>query len=241
MLMEALQRRPGGYVAYGSWRSMLSGPVIRNSPKTWPVLLVAVLHALLLLVILRHQAWRDQTQSAQTQLPLFVLFQGEERSTPELPQPVPGQRPQIPPAPNLRVPDVDFTPLPALITQTQPAPAPAAPTAKAEVVPPSREPPASAPLNLTLPRGLSARAGGTLRDGHDALHGPWGSKQTPNLEGRIAAALGGTDQISETRLADGSLRLKRGSACVLVRPNRAGALDPYNASAQPRPRLVESC
>lgn len=215
--------------------------MIRNFPKTSPVLLVAVLHALLLLVILRHQVWRDQTQPAQTQLPLVVLFQSEERPTPDFPQPAPAQRPQMPPAPSLRVPDVDFAPLPALITQTQPEPAPAAPTGKAEVVPPSREPPASAPLNLTLPRGSSAWRGGTLRDGHDALHGPWGSRQMPNLEGRIAAALGGTDRISETRLEDGSLRLKRGSACVLVRPNRAGALDPYNASAQPRPRLVENC
>ena len=43
------------------------------------------------------------------------------------------------------------------------------------------------------------------------------------------------------RLEDGSVRLKRGNSCVVVRPNRASALDPFNASAQIRPRLLDRC
>ena len=40
---------------------------------------------------------------------------------------------------------------------------------------------------------------------------------------------------------DGSVRMKRGKSCVVVRPNRASTLDPFNASTQFRPRLLDRC
>jgi hypothetical protein len=61
------------------------------------------------------------------------------------------------------------------------------------------------------------------------------------VESRISAALGGSDRITEYRLEDGSVRLRRGNSCVVVRPNRAGTLDPFNASAQQMPRLLDRC
>ena len=96
---------------------------------------------------------------------------------------------------------------------------------------------APAPLNLALPRGASA----PWRRANPALDDPRSNSPAPTLESRIAAALGGSDQITEYRLEDGSVRLKRGNSCVIVRPNRSSTLEPFNASAQQRPRLVDRC
>ncbi len=97
------------------------------------------------------------------------------------------------------------------------------------------------PLNLALP-GRSRGASAPAHDPRDpALDDPRSNSPKPTLESRIAAALGGNDQITEYRLEDGSVRLKRGNSCVVVRPNRASALDPFNGSAQIRPRLLDRC
>lgn len=99
-------------------------------------------------------------------------------------------------------------------------------------------PPASAPLNLTLPRGASAP---WRVERNPALDDPRSNSPKPTLESRIAAALGGSDQITEYRLEDGSVRLKRGNSCVVVRPNRNATLDPFNGSARQQPRLLDRC
>jgi hypothetical protein len=53
--------------------------------------------------------------------------------------------------------------------------------------------------------------------------------------------LGGVDGIVEERLADGVMRFRRGTSCVLVWPNRAERIDPFNASAFPKMKGVEGC
>lgn len=96
---------------------------------------------------------------------------------------------------------------------------------------------ATAPLNLELPRGAAA----PWRERSPALdegRAP-GGQQT--LEARIARALGGSDQIIETRLADGSVRLQRGHKCVVARSSLAGETDGFNTSSQMRPRLIRPC
>jgi hypothetical protein len=92
-------------------------------------------------------------------------------------------------------------------------------------------------LNLALPRGASA----PWRGQNPALEQARQRGGRPTLEDRIAQALGGSDQIVETRLADGSVRLQRGNQCVVARPSLAGELDPFNASTQMRPRLIRRC
>jgi hypothetical protein len=59
----------------------------------------------------------------------------------------------------------------------------------------------------------------------------------------IDQALGGDPRgpISEEPLADGSVRFRRGSQCVISRPNQAQNLDPYNGSVLPKPRLLDKC
>lgn len=118
-----------------------------------------------------------------------------------------------------------------------PAPAPS-------VDPPAlaaREAPATAaapaPLNLTLPRGASA----PWRQRHPALDGARVPRPGATLEGRIAAALGGSDRITQERLDDGRIRFRRGSECVIAHPNRAERIDPFNASVSPKARPVEKC
>lgn len=217
-------------------------PSVQLTPRfSWikPVLLVAALHALLISVVSQLGS-RITESSLPAQAPLILRLQGAERLPPEQPPLEINQRLPSPPSSNLPVPDVVLLE-PRAIKPPAEEPAPPQPEPKAEVAAPSRGLPASAPLNLTLPRGPSTRWGETLRDHRVASDDARGNSSILNLEDRIQAALGGSDQISEYRLADGSLRLRRGAACVMVRPNRASALDPSNASGQLRPRLVERC
>lgn len=109
---------------------------------------------------------------------------------------------------------------------TLPPPEPAAPVA-------------SAPLNLVLPRAPQA----PWRNGRNpALDDPRANTaRVRTIEDRIAGVLGGSDQITEEHLADGSVRFRRGPSCVIARPNRAQAIDPFNASVSPKPRLIDSC
>ena len=95
-------------------------------------------------------------------------------------------------------------------------------------------------LNLALPRGASA----PWRERNPALDDPRSSTRRPTgVENLTARVLGGDPNgpISEEPMADGSVRLRRGRACVIVRPNRSQAIDPYNSSYSPKPRVVDSC
>jgi hypothetical protein len=162
--------------------------------------------------------------------------------------PTPAPRPDLPDAPAKR-PDTALrwvapTP-PAAIA----APAPAAPPGPAPAPTPSTEPapsaepapalpaPAPPPLVLTLPRGASA----PWRN--PALDDPRSASTRPKtLEARLAAVMeSGEGPLVEEHLPDGSLRLKRGKNCVVVRPSRTQAIDPFNQSVSPKPRQVDSC
>ncbi len=207
-------------------------------------LLVLALHALLLAGAWRLQAWQDRGPAAPAQAPLIVWLPGAPRPAlpaakppeqPEQPQAAPAQRAPATPPRALREPQAITWPAspaePGLDAVAQPpvsaAPAVPAPAAAGPVP----------PLNLALPRGASA----PWRGRNPALDDPRSNTPPPTLESRIAKALGGVDGIQEFRLEDGSVRFKRGNNCVIARPNRAGALDPFNASAQIRPRLLDSC
>ena len=97
-----------------------------------------------------------------------------------------------------------------------------------------------APLNLALPRGASApwRVRSPVLDDERANSNA-AARQT--IEARIAAALGGSDHVTEERLDDGRLRLRRGSQCVIAHPNRAERIDPFNSSVLPKLRGLEKC
>jgi hypothetical protein len=168
----------------------------------------------------------------------MVWLQGAQRERLAPPHTTPGLTSSRPPALGKPAPAVARAE-PQAITPEVPAPAASAPAMVRPV--PSPEPPASAPLNLTLPRDASAPWSNTSRGRHPALDDPRGNTTSLSLERRIAAALGGNDQVTEFRLADGSVRLERGNACVVVRPNRASGLDPFNADAQNAPRLLDRC
>jgi hypothetical protein len=56
----------------------------------------------------------------------------------------------------------------------------------------------------------------------------------------MARILGTDDRLIEQVSAAGR-RFIRGNACVEVRPNRSGQLDPFNGSVQPRPSLAGAC
>ena len=218
-------------------------PLKRPSSKTVLALLVAGLHAVLLLGALHLQAWQDRGPPALTQQPLIVWLQGAPRPNAAPPQDLPAPRPVLPAAPALPLPVRPATPAnPQAITLPLPVPMPMPVPLEAPTTAPA--PTASAPLNLALPsrqRGASAPWGGAGVERNPALDDPRSNSPKPTLESRIAAALGGSDQITEYRLEDGSVRLKRGNSCVVVRPNRASTLDPFNASAQFRPRLIDRC
>ena len=205
-------------------------------------MLVASLHALLLLGGLRLKAWHDRGPPAPAQAPLIVWLQGASRPGVTPPQALPTQQATRPSVRALPVPAV-LPASPQAITLPAPVPLPAA--AEVPLVAPSLA--SSATLNLALPalRGLPQGASGPWRstggERNPALDDPRSNRPRPTLESRIAAALGGNDQITEYRLEDGSVRLKRDNSCVVVRPNRAGTLDPFNASAQIRPRLLDRC
>ncbi len=102
--------------------------------------------------------------------------------------------------------------------------------------PPSSAPLPSRPLNLNLPRGQAASPR------QAALDDPRSNTRTTSLESRLAEVMGTSEgPISEEPMPDGSLRLRRGKSCAIVRPSRAGTLDPFNHSVSPKPRQVDAC
>jgi hypothetical protein len=134
--------------------------------------------------------------------------------------------------------------------QEQPAlqwlPAPAAQaTASSAAVPATASPPlaatsaasaAAAALRLELPRAaLGQRANPALADERHRA-------ERTTLETRIRDATNGVgDTIVEDRLADGTLKLRRGTACVLVHPSRVASIDPFNEAFSKKARGVEAC
>ncbi|WP_144289986.1 hypothetical protein [Ideonella sp. A 288] len=102
----------------------------------------------------------------------------------------------------------------------------------AVAVPPS--PPASQPLDLRLRRTVEPPSPAALARQDARL------PARPDADARLARALGTDQRLTEQAMADG-LRLRQGRGCVDLRPARATALDTFNASARPVPRLASEC
>ncbi len=101
--------------------------------------------------------------------------------------------------------------------------------------------PASAPLSLDLPKGLTTGSTpGGRAPAHQALNEPRANSARPTVESRIADAVGSESQTEEYR-GDGVYRYRKGSSCIDMLPNRAGQLDPFDASVGPKPRSIKPC
>lgn len=215
---------------------MPQGPGLSRRGVGRPLVIALVLlaHGLVLLGVLRLGVWRDR-RAPERQRPAvqMLLLRPPAPARADTPPPAVPRRPaRREPQPITVAP-----PLPAPITES----APAAPTAITvpDATAASAEPPASAPtrLDLRLPRrapGVASR--------NPALDDPRANTaRPPTVESRIAALLGGVDGIVEERLDDGRMRFRRGNSCVVVHPNRAERIDPFNASSFPKMRGVEGC
>lgn len=148
--------------------------------------------------------------------------------------PTPTPKPTSAPAPPRR-PDAPAASCHPVDTTLFVAPAtlPAAPASSAAGTPAASEAPR--PLNLSLPRNASP-------DRHPALDDPRSNTPPPTLESRLAEVMGPSDgPITQEQLPDGSLRLRRGTSCAVVRPSRTAMLDPFNLSVSPKPRQVDRC
>lgn len=207
------------------------GPGRRGVGRPLVIALVLLAHGLLLLGALRLGVWRDRRPPERPRPPLQLML----LRPPPLPR-ADAAAPDVPRRPARREPQP--------ISVAPPAPAPErtadGPTAiTAPDAAPSAEPPASAPPRLDL--RLPPRAPG-VAGRNPALDDPRANSARPwTVESRIAAALGGVDGIVEERLDDGRMRFRRGSSCVVVHPNRAERIDPFNASAYPKMKGVEGC
>jgi len=150
------------------------------------------------------------------------------------PAPRPARLPVSPPG----EPAISWLPAPDAAPVTGPAgsptpaptPAPASPSAAA----PAAEAPR--PLNLSLPRAASA----PWRN--PALADRRSNTRALTLEARLAQVMGpGDGPLMEEALPDGGRRFSRGNNCVILRPSRAGKLDPFNNSVSPIPRQADNC
>jgi hypothetical protein len=101
----------------------------------------------------------------------------------------------------------------------------------------SAESPAAPALILDLPRTASA----PQRWRNPALDDPRTNTPRRTLEAMIAGTMRGDDRLVEEPLGAGRIRYRRGSECALVTPARGAAIDPFNQSTSPTPRLVEPC
>jgi hypothetical protein len=196
------------------------------------VVLVLALHTLALLLALQLGVWRDRTPPANEPPSLIIrLLWPAPPPTPA----VAGHPPATPPTraaamrPEAAPRRLPVTEPQAITLPVEPAPAAPKPQASPDAAPP--------PLDLRLPRAASE----PWRAHNPALGDPRSNSARATIESRIADVLGGSDQVTMERLDDGRLRLRRGSNCVVVHPNRAERLDPFNTSVMPKPRGVEKC
>lgn len=208
-----------------------------------PALLVVALHALLLLGLWRPLAGQDPgpppTEPGAVIVWLPALPLPADRRPATRPPRLTPPSPAVPARPAVRADSLQAItlPLPVPVPEPEPAQSPAEQPAATAAFAPQPGETAPAPLNLALPRGASGPGRGVNPELEPARQP--GGRAT--LEDRIAQALGGSDQIVETRLADGSVRLQRGRQCVIARPSLAAELDPFNASSRMRPRLIKAC
>ncbi len=128
--------------------------------------------------------------------------------------------------------------------------------ARADSPLPDAAPPAPGPQPITLPaeppqaaasqppldlrwRAPAGRAPSEARS--PALADPRANSTRATLAERMARTLGSDARLTEEARADGTLRLRQGSACVDLKTTRASQLFPFDQSTRPSPRLAEAC
>ncbi|MBA4177181.1 MAG: hypothetical protein C0505_11570 [Leptothrix sp. (in: Bacteria)] len=199
------------------------------------------LHVLGLAAALRLGAWQDRSPPPRAQAPLLVWLQAPPALAAAPGRPPPAHqataRPQATPAAARQRPAPQAITLPSPSAANDVQAAAGAASAAEPVAPASARAAGQAPLNLTLPRGASA----PWRQRHPGLDDTRANTARATLDSRIAAALGGSDRITEERLSDGRMRFRRGNDCVVVHPSRAQGLEPWNGSVMPKMRGVEKC
>lgn len=104
------------------------------------------------------------------------------------------------------------------------------------------EPPQAAasqpPLDLSW-HAPTNRTPGTARS--PATTDPRGNSARATLSDRMAHTLGSDSRLTEEARADGTVRLRQGSACVDLKTSRAAQLFPFDQSTRSSPRLAEAC
>jgi hypothetical protein len=217
----------------------------RPAPRLRALAAVGLAHLALLMALGTARVWPDRDRATQP-VPLWLRWVEPEPGPGAAPAPdrkrertaATPARP-APPRP-VRGPErARAAAEPAAITALPAAPPGSAAAAGAPVSAPgdaSPAPRATAPLQLDLPRAASAPRR------NPALDDPRANTPKASFESRLNDAMGGVgERVVEERLSDGTLRLKRGTQCVLVHPSRAAGIDPFNEAYSPKARGVEKC
>jgi hypothetical protein len=202
------------------------------------VAVVLGLHLLALGLLLRLGAWADRGLPAVLPAPLLVWLLNDaprpvaRAALPTAVPPMrpPPHRPAVAPAQSLQA----ITPeaLPQLPT---PTPAAMPSTARAPDLAATGPAPASAPLNLALPRGASA----PWRQRSGALDDARSNTPRATLESRLAGAMGGNGEWVEERVDLDHVRFRRGNTCVNLQRSRAAQIDPMARNAGSLPWLTK--
>jgi hypothetical protein len=197
----------------------------RRASLPWLALAIA-LHVLAVVALWqRHVALPPREDaSAITFLRLMVEPAPAPRDRPSASRPVPSRdarprRHSAPPSPTLILPSL-----------------PTAPHDTSAPTPDTQRPlPITPPLNLRLP-DTAASAPPTM--GSQAINDPRVVTRRSFSE-RFAATLGTDLTIHEDRLNDGSMRVRQGTSCAIVKESAAARLDPFTQSGAPK--LVGEC
>ncbi len=132
--------------------------------------------------------------------------------------------------------------VPARAEGPLPDAAPPAPAPGPQPITVPAEPPEAAasqpPLDLRW-RAPAGRAPAEARS--PAMADPRANSARATLSERMARTLGSDTRLTEEARADGTLRLRQGSACVDLKTTRASQLFPFDQSTRPSPRLAEAC
>ena len=191
---------------------------------------VAALHLAVALVLLGARAWPDRqaaTPAQAIEVWLITAPLANDKAKPKAERETPATASASKTAAQGAAQAITLPPVEA---SQSALPAVAAPV-------PTAESPAAPTLILDLPRSASA----PQRWRNPALDDPRANTPRRTLEAMIAGTMRGDDRLFEEPLGDGRIRYRRGSECALVTPARGAAIDPFNQSVSPTPRLVESC
>lgn len=214
---------------------MLNHAASWTSPRRTPALLAVLgLHALLYLAWPRQPALPREVPRPARQPTVLRLLWPSPAGAAAAPA---AARPPMPPrnAPAVVQPNPAA---PRPVGQAITLPAAGLATAARAAEPPASAPPrADMPLDLRLPTRMfpaSPRSAAA-----EALADPRANSPRPTWEARLERRL--DTRVSEEVQPDGSVRLRRGDACLLAQATRGSQLDPFSEHARTGPRSVGSC